>query len=315
MATSKPNIAALVAQMPETDKEIQARKEAEKPAQQPADPNAKKEAPKPDRWGAASKFTGPDPEFANELCEQVLSGGRDALIELVKLVRDPGDAEFKDYKAEYFLHALAIYVGAPERAAQQKLVVQTLASQLGNAKLGAHVRGFLVRELRVIGAKDAAGALGKLLGDEQLCSDAAAALVSLGQAEPLRDALRGAKGKCRLTIIQSLGAVRDEESAKALRAALADAEADVRLAAAWGLARTADVQAVDGLLKLADAEPTWERNKATHACLLLAENLLANNRRNDARRIYSHLRTTRTQPHEKYVRDIAEKALLALGIG
>jgi HEAT repeat protein len=310
------NVAELVAQMPDTDRDLQVRKEAAQQAPPAADPNATpKEKPKADRWGAASKFTGPDPELAARLFEQVLAGGREVLSELARLVRDPAGSEFKDYKAEYFLHGLAVYVSAPGRETQRKLVAQALAAQLGNAKLDAHARGFFIRELRVLGTKETAASLEKLLHDEALCADAAAALVSLGQAEPLRDALRGAKGKCRLTLVQSLGAAGDTASARALRSVLADAEADLRLAAAWALARLGDAPSAEAMLKLADGATGWERHQATDSCLRLAETLAATGRRNEARRIYTHLRATRTGPGESHLRELADKALLALGIG
>jgi HEAT repeat protein len=319
MAAAKVNVAELVSQMPETDKEIQARKDAEQQAQQapqqPVDPNAKpKEKPKPDRWGAASKFTGPDPVLANKLFEQAFEGGRGALDDLVKLVRDPLDPEFKNYKAEYFLHGLGIYASTPGREARQKQVAQALASYLGNTKLSGHVRGFLIRELRVIGGSDAAKALAKLLNDEQFCADAAAALVSLGDAGPLRDSLGRAKGKCRLTLAQSVGVLRDEKSAKPLRSLLNDPEQDVRLTAAWSLARIGDEQSIDALLKLASGNG-WERIKGTQAVVLLAETLSTKGKRDDARRIYLHLRNTRNDPAEAYLRELADKALAAPNLG
>jgi HEAT repeat protein len=309
------NIASLVAQMPETDKEIEARKAAEKQAQQPADPNAKPKPPKADRTAGGSKFTGPDPGTAAQWFDQVLAGGTDALNELAALVIDPADPAFKDYKAEYFLHGLAIHVGAPGRDAQRRLVVQALVAHLGNAKLSAHVRGFFVRELRVIGTRDASAAIGRLLADETLCADSAAALVSIADAEPLRAAVPAAKGRCRLAALQCLAVLSDEKSAPAFRAALADADTDARLIAAWGLARIGDTQAIDAMLKLSLAEAAWERSKATQACLLLAETLVAAGRRGEARRIYVQLRATHTQPNEAYLRELADKALLALGIG
>ena len=314
MPATKVNIAALVAQLPETDREKQARKEAEQRAQEPAAQETKPDD-KPSRRGAASKFTGPDPEFAKTLFEQALAGGRDALDDLANLVRDPGSPEFKDYKAGYFLHGLAVYVSAPGREAQRTEVVRALAAQISNEEVSQQVRAFFIRELRVIGTKDAANALGKLLHDDQLCADAAAALVSLGQAGALRQACDGATGKCRLSIVQSLGALLDEQALALLRAALTDPETEVRLAAAWALARMGDVDSIDPLLKLADVELRWERIKGMQSCLLLAENLAAKSRRNDARRIYLHLQSTRTEPHEWYVHQLADKALLALGPG
>src|SRR5439155_16039598 len=84
----------------------------------------------PDRWGAASKFTGPEPDKAEKIFAAILSGGRESILELLELVREPGDADYKNYKAGYVLHGLVIYVGRAGREIQRRLLAATLASQL-----------------------------------------------------------------------------------------------------------------------------------------------------------------------------------------
>jgi len=286
MATSKPNVAELVNQLPDSD--------------QP---------------GQESKFTGPEPEKAERLFEELLAGGRESLVELIASIRAPGDPDFKSYRAEYLLHCLAVHVGRPGKAPQRKLLAETLAAQLGNAQLAKPVRGLLARELQVAGGNEAVKALGELLLDEELCGYAAAALVAIreGAADQLRRALPKATRACRLTILQNLGVLRDSRSFNAFREALKDGNRDARLAAGWGLAQIAQPGCVELLLKAADAPVGYERIKATQACLVLAENLAADDNKRAAMRVYAHLRDTRTDPAEQYVRDLAAKALAGIG--
>jgi HEAT repeat protein len=300
MADNQPNIAELVGRMPATDKELA----------------GGKPSPKGD-WetkGTGSKFTGPDPAVADKIVEEIYDGGRGSLQELLALVKDPGGPEFKSYKAEYLVHCLVIYAGRPKKDAQRKLIIESLASQLDKPQVETYTRDFFVRELQSIGDKTAVPALARLLTDEALCVPAAAALLSIndGVAEPLREALPNAAGKCRLAILQSLAVLKDLPSAAAFRSALTSANREIRLVGAWGLAQVGDASAVDLLLKAADVEAPWERIKATQACLLLAENLAAAGNRKSAIQIYTHLRDTRTTPKEKYIRDLSIKALQAL---
>src|SRR6185295_2427450 len=97
MAATKPNVAALVEQMPETDRDIQAKADEARQQAQPDAPDKPK--PKPDRLGATSKFTGPDPDKAEKIFTEILSGGRESVMELIELVREPSDADYKNYKA------------------------------------------------------------------------------------------------------------------------------------------------------------------------------------------------------------------------
>src|SRR5258706_16421683 len=132
MPASKPIIAELLEQMPRVDREI----EAEKAAQ--------KTPPVPDLED--SKFTGPDPELADKICAEVFDGGRGSVVELIEMIHAPGDAAFKNYKAEYLCHCLTTYAGSPGRDAHRKQLVETLIDQIGNAALAPYVRTFLVRE-------------------------------------------------------------------------------------------------------------------------------------------------------------------------
>ena len=311
MPAIKPNIAALVEQMPDTDKDIQAKQEEARQQAQPA--GADKAKPKPDRFGSASKFTGPEPAVAEKVFAEILSGGRESLLELINLVREPRDADYKSYKPSYVLHALVIHAGSADNAEQRRLIAEAIASQLGSDTQSKAVKGFLIRELRILGGKEVVRTLGKHLLDEELCDDVAHALLSIreGAASQFRSALKNATARNRVTIIQALGVLRDTESATSLKRMLNDDNQEVRRTAAWALANLGEASAADALLKAADASEGWERTQASKACLLLAERLAASGRNSQAVRIYAHLRDTRKDATERHVRDAAERALSA----
>ena len=69
---------------------------------------------------------------------------------------------------------------------------------------------------------------------------------------------------------------------------------------------------VRSLIIGADAEPSFDRIKAASACMLLAERLVAADKKNVAADIYTHLRDTRKAAHESHLQSSADKALQAL---
>ena len=286
MAAPKPNVAALVEQMPETDKDIQAKEETAKQQAQPDAPDKPK--PKPDRWGAASKFTGPDPQAAAKIFAEILAGGRESITELLALVREPSDADYKNYKAGYVLHGLVILAGRAGQENQRRLLADALASQLGSNKHSKAVQAVFIRELRTLGAKESVNALGRQLLDDALFSEAALALLAIrdGAAAQFRNALGKGNGRTRVTMVHALGMLQDADSAAALKKALDDP-----------------------LLRLADGANGGERTEATRNCLLLAERLAANGKQSQANHIYAHLRDTRKDPSEHHIREFADKAL------
>jgi HEAT repeat protein len=262
-----------------------------------------------------NKLPGPDNQSiknkesldeVERILADVLSGGRENLVALVGLLEEPK----AQAKARYALHALAVSVCRGKGREKRELFSLALASTL-DGKQHKEVKSFVIGQLRVAGGKEVAGALGKHLNDETLCEPAAGALLAIkhGAAEQFRAALAAAKGKQRLTIVQALGVLRDEKSSEALKKLVADSDRDTRLAALWAVANIGSPGLIDTVLKAADTKESYERIKSTQACLLLAERLRSSGKKSEAGRIYKHLQDTRTEPHEKYVRDAAIKAL------
>ena len=264
--------------------------------------------PDPDRRGMYCADI--DKEKIEGAIVNILKGGRDNIIGVIDMLVEPGKGD--DVKAHYALHCMALHVCKLDNNRPRRRFSRTLASQLGGDR-PKEVQKYLVRELQITGGREVVEALGKLLVDEDLCEPAAQALATIGEgaAEQLHGALSRVSGKCRLTILQNIGVVRDTKSVGALKKAVSDEDKAVRIAAVWALANIGDASSANELLRSADKSEGWERIQATKACLLLAEKLLAAGKKSEAARIYKHLRDTRTKPAERYVSDAAKTGLAA----
>jgi len=235
-----------------------------------------------------------DEEKIERAVAEIAAGGQEQFVGLVEMLGEPGSTD--NVKPHYALHCLANHVLTTGDEKARKELCQTMAAQLDGG-LSSYNKAFLCQELQWAGGAEAAAALGKLLLDEELVEPATMALSAIGDgaAEQFRAALPQARGKCRLNVIQGLGAVGDARSVDALRQALGDSDREVRLAAGWGLARMGDAGSVDALLKASDREPGWERIQATKHCLVLAEKLDAAGKKDLAQKIRRHLRHARGQ--------------------
>lgn len=264
--------------------------------------------PNPD--GRGMYCTDIDKEKIEKAVAEIQQGGKENILGLIEMLVPPGEGD--DVKAHYALHCVGVYTCKLDDKKLRREFSDVLASQLGGDRPKA-VQAYLCQELQTAGQKEAVPALGKLLTDEELCAPAAMALVAIGvgAAEQFRAALPKTKEKCRLTCLQNLGVLRDVQAADAMKQAVADADADTRIIAAWGLANIGDGSAAELLLAAADKAQGWERIQHTKACLLLAERLLADGRKAESQKIYAHLQKTRSDPSERYIRDAAEKALAA----
>jgi hypothetical protein len=264
--------------------------------------------PDPDERGLLSNI---DKKTVDNIINKIHKGGRRRLKALIDMLVEPGTGD--DVKSRYALHCLAVHVCKLDNDKSRRAFATTLASQLGGDRPKA-VQKYLIQQLQVAGGKEIVPALGKMLEDDELYEPAAQALAAIGNGagEQFRNALPKVKGKSRLTVIQNLGVLRDTEAVGELTKALSDKDPKIRLTAGWALANIGDADSVDLLLKAADAEGIYERIKATKACLLLAEKLLAAGKKNLAVKIYKHLHKTRSgSSDETYVCDAANAGLVA----
>lgn len=253
-----------------------------------------------------------DKEKIEKAAAEIAKGGKANLLGLIEMLGAPGAEE--DVKPHYALHCVVNHTLVTDDEKLRKDFCDAMAEQLGNDNLTTYNRAYLCQELQWAGRDEACPALGKVLLDENLTEVAAMALAAIGgerAASQLRAAVPKTTGKCRLCAIDALAALGDAKSADAFRQALTDGDREVRIAAGDGLSKLGDAAAIDAMLKAAGAEPGWERIQATKHCLVLAEKLSAGGNKEAARKIYTSLRDSRTDPSEKYVRDLAEKALAA----
>ncbi len=264
----------------------------------------------------------PDPDQRGMYCENIDKTKIDAAIEslrrggpefwraLIDLIVPPGEGD--DVKARYALHALAVAVCKPSGRESRQAFGETLAALLQSDRPKA-VKAYLCQQLQTAGGEEALVALAGLLTDAELCEPAAMAMTAIGRGAGalFLAAWPKAAGPCRLTVLQNLAVLQVAEAKPIFLAALTDGDREIRLAAGYGLMKLADPDAVEPLLKAAETDG-WERIQATKHCLVLAEKLAAAGKKQPARRIYEHLKASRTDPKDAYIRQAAETALAAL---
>jgi HEAT repeat protein len=251
-----------------------------------------------------------DDEAVRKAVAELLRGGKQSVAALVDMLVEPGQGK-SDSQARHALHAMVMHAGGLGDEQRRSLAAALGATLAGEGK-PASARSFVVRQLQLCGGAEAAAAIGPLLLDENVYADAAMALQTIreGAAAQFRAALPKATGKQRVAVVHGLGTLRDAKSADAVRKLASDPDRDTRLTALWALASAGDAASADVLTKAADdAPPGFERTRASSACLLLAERLAVAGRKDEAGKIYRHLRDTRTDPSERYVRDAADRAL------
>ena len=255
-----------------------------------------------------------DKEKIEKNAAAIAVGGKANMLGMIAMLGEPGSPE--NVKPHYALHCTPNHALDSKDEKLRKELCEAIASQLSNEKLLGHTRAYLCQQLQWAGRDEACAALGSVLLDEQVSDDAATALAAIGgerAASQLRAAAAKAKGKARRNLIDALAALAEPASAGTFQDALQDDDREVRIAASLGLAKLGQPDTAEPLLKAAAGAEGWERTQLTKSCLVLAEELAARGKTNQAKSVYQRLAKTHSGKNEQHVRDAAERGLAAIG--
>lgn len=266
----------------------------------------------PDPNGKGMLTSNVDKEKTETAVAAIAEGGRENVAALIRMLGPAGSRE--SAKPLYALHCVINHTLVVRDQKRRKELCEAIAAQLANENLLPENRAFLCQELQWAGHEEACGALGKVLLTEGVSDDAATALIAIGgesAAAELRRAVKEAKGKARLNLMDALAALSDPKSLATFRKGLQDKDREVRIAAAAGLAGIGQGNASELLLKAAASAKGWERAQLTKSCLVLAEKLAAGGNMRAATLVYKSLQD-RTGDNEKHVREAAKRGLAAI---
>ncbi len=151
---------------------------------------------------------------------------------------------------------------------------------------------FVCRELSIIGSGQSVPVLAKMLTGEETSDMARYALERIpGTAvnDALRRALRQAKGKPKVGIINSLGQRRDKRAVRALGRLVGNSDKTVAAAAAAALGHIADSRATEALAAAKDKASGKLRMLVLDSYLRCADQLVAEGDKSKALAIYKEL--------------------------
>lgn len=249
-------------------------------------------------------------EACEKAIENILKGGRKVVREIVGLILEPGNGD--DVRPRHALHATAIRVGGSGKRSVREAFSHDLADTLADDRPLA-VKGFIIRQLQICAGSQEAKRIAPFLTnpDEHIYEYAAQALQAIGRetVNHFRGAYPDAKEAPKLTILQALGVLEDKKSRDFFVNAVKNEDLEIRLAGMWGLMKIASAKDANLLVIQSSKEKGWGQTKATAYCFELAEKLMGNGQKNEARSIYTQIKKSRLEKDELYLRESADRGL------
>src|SRR6185295_1496870 len=252
----------------------------------------------------------------DKISTDLFKEGAAGIQAVCKLLVEPGKGD--DSKARFALHGMAVHASRPGGDVDRKLFAQTVAGELAG-EAGPQVKAFLLTQLRITAGDEQIAAIAKTLSNADLADHAAQTLISIKSpavAPAVRAELANAKGPARVTVITTLGTLRDKDAAAEIMKDAESADAAVKNAAIHALAAIGDASAAPALAKAANVEDWYNRSQATQAQLLLAQRLVETGKKEEGAALCRELIKTRTSAKEAHVQCAALNVLaMALGEG
>jgi HEAT repeat protein len=192
---------------------------------------------------------------------------------------------------------IATYGNAPARKALEKRLVEALTGSISRSALD-----YVCRRLRIVGTRQSIKVLAALLAAEKTSHIARYALERIPDekaVEAMRDSLPKVSSKLKPGIIGSLGKCRDEKSIQAISKLLSDSDILVARAAAESLAMIGTPAAAKELSKFDKKASAAMKLPVADACLVCAEQFLANGEKSEAVALYNELKSDDKPAHVK----------------
>jgi HEAT repeat protein len=183
-------------------------------------------------------------------------------------------------------------VSTPKGGAARKAEVAKLIAVL-RSDAAPFDKAQACQRLALIGTKEAVPALAALLADERLTSYARFGLEPIPDPsvdDALRDALGRLRGRLLAGVINSIGVRRDAKAVGALTKLANDPNSDVAPVALAALGQIATFEATETLQRALASGSAAVRGAAADACLVSAERLLAQGKREESVRLCDAVR-------------------------
>ena len=192
---------------------------------------------------------------------------------------------------------VATHGDAAARKALEKKLVDALTSGISRS-----AQDYVCRKLRIVGTTQSVRALAALLPVEETSHIARYALERIPNekaTEAMRDALPRVSSKLKSGLIGSLGVRRDEKSIMVISKLLSDSDIQVARAAAQSLGLIGTSAAAKELSKFAKKAPANMKIPVADACMVCAEQLLANGEKAEAVALYNEFKGDDQPSHVK----------------
>jgi HEAT repeat protein len=192
---------------------------------------------------------------------------------------------------------IATHGDAAARKALEKRLLDVLTGGISRSALD-----YVCRRLRIVGTRQSIEALAALLPAEDTSHIARYALERIPDekaVEVMRDSLPKVSSKLKPGIIGSLGKRRDQKSIQAISKLLGDSDIQVAKAAAESLALISAPATARELIKFVKKASAAMKLPAADACLVCAEQFLANGEKSEAVALYNELKSDEMPTHVK----------------
>ena len=227
--------------------------------------------------------------------------GSKGILQICDLLVPPGTSD--DANVRYALSGLAKYAGRQNAEKERKMLSNVFLKSLSQAS-DNEVKAFLIRQLQLVGKKEAVKPLVAYLTDERLCEPATQALLAIrtkGIDKAFLKALPSVKGSNQVTIIKALGELQYKKATKQLLEYATSEDTDTRRVALFALANIGSKESGSVLATSMQSAADFEKAHFSSLYLLYAQRRAESGKKEECISICRDLLNNQPEKGEKNV--------------
>lgn len=252
----------------------------------------------------------------NKLINDLSTTGEEGVMMLIKMINTPGKGS--NSQVDYALSGLSHYVAAAGNESARKTTAQAYVKALEMVS-DRETKAFIIRQLQIVGQDESVEALGKYLGDKELCGPVARALAAIDTDKSdnvLLAALNGSDGSCKSNIVRAIADSDVAGSEESLLALVGSGDTKLEKEVLYALSRCGSKASAKTLAASADkAGYTMEVTGANEAYITLIKRMLEQGDVKDAEKAANDLMKKAKKAGKVHTRDAALEILLSIQKG
>ncbi|MEO6134299.1 MAG: family 16 glycoside hydrolase [Ginsengibacter sp.] len=238
---------------------------------------------------------------------EIYKAGEPGILQMAGMLAAPGDGD--NAKLEFAINGFSYYVTQPGKEGWRRMAEKAYCKALPQISNKVN-QAFIISQLQIVAQTDeTVTTLSRYLNDDDLCDPVSRALIKLNSKagnDAMFNAVKNAKGTCRLSLIKALGHIRYTAAIPVITSLTRDNDVTLQKVSLNALANIGSLSSAIVLKTAAQkSNYVFDKTNATDTYIIYLQNLLKDGKVAQVKQYAQSLNTSLKKPEQLVTRTAA----------